>query len=361
MPSTIRTTHCQLEGMITKPPKKRTLHAQARKNRKNRGLLKDVVVKVHKVPKSVKNMQFQHDRAQKPVLNSKPPPSSTAAQPASSTASRKRKSASESGSNQEAPANKKLKAEHTTTAAAPSSSDTAAASPNATSTISRKRKADDVDEEPASKKLKTATTDAGDKKPQVPTKSPYILKDNGTHRTCFLDLAAELRNKIYTQAMDERLNINPRQAWGNEHPLQRTCKLIRSESNLLFHYVTSFQTNKLKHAFMFLHSRTREQKRSLASLRVSVPTATRADEHTLRSARRALYGFKRTFNRKGVQDTVVQMQLPVYDPNHDKTESQWVSVKELPLYEMMAGRRRNGRGGWERIQVTVKRPDDNQS
>lgn len=342
MPSSIRRTHCQLDGMVSKPPKKRTLHEQARNNRKDRGLLKDVVIKVHKVPEEVKNMVFQHDRSQKPPLSS-------STQPAPSTPSRKRKSLPEPDGKQHTPASKKRKADNTTSTSSPS----------------RKRKAgpepQDVDKEPASKKPKTANTDTETSTEQQPTKSPYLLKDDGTHHTCFLDLPAELRNEICGQAMNERLNINQRQTWGNEHPLQRTCKQIRAESNLLFHNVTKFQTNKLKHAWNFLYSRTKEQKHSLTSLRISAPTTSRADEHTLHAVRRTLHGFKRTWHRKGVKDSVVQFQLPVYDPDSDKTESHWVSVKEIPLYETMNGRRRNARGAWERIQVTVLRRTDQQS
>ncbi|KAK4494348.1 hypothetical protein PRZ48_014646 [Zasmidium cellare] len=325
--------------MATKPPRKRTLHEQARNSRKNRGLLKDVVVKVHKVPEEVKNMVFQHDRSQKPALSISTP----------STPSRKRKPPHESDSKQHAPASKKRKADNTTSTSSPP----------------RKRKAgpepQDVDKEPASKKPKTANTDTETSTEQQPTKSPYLLKDDGTRRTCFLDLPAELRNEICGQAMSERLNINQRQTWGNEHPLQRTCKQIRAESNLLFHNVTKFQTNKLKHAWKFLYSRTKEQKRSLSSLRISIPTTARAGEHTLHKVRRTLHNFKRTLHRQGVKDSVVQFQLPVYDPDSDKTESHWVSVKEMHLYETMNGRHRNAQGRWERIQVTVLRPTDEQS
>lgn len=371
MPSNITRAHCQLDSMVSKPPKRRTLHAKARKSKKDRGQLKDVVIKVHKVPEHVKNMHFQHDRSQKPALEVEgPKPASPLAAPGASTSSknkRKRTLPVDRDEAQEPRVSKKQKAEHT-------SASIEIASP------SRKRKAsgkpENGDEGPAHKKSKTPSTamtvgatesldgisataiNTGNTAPKPDEMLPFALKDDGTPRIGFLHLAAEIRNNIYSLAMSERLNLNPRQAWGNEHPLQRTCKLIRAESNYLFHNVTRFQTSKLKHVWKFLHSRTKTQKQSIASLRITTPIAGRVEQNTLRNVRRTLYGFKHTFSRKGLKDSVVLMQMPVYDPDNNTTELHWVSVAEIGLYETMSGRRRNAQGGWALTQVTVVRATD---
>lgn len=368
--------------MTAKPPKKRTLKRKAQEKQDKKNRPKDVVVKVHKVPECAKG-PFRHDRSQSFPDLSQPQQKQNVSeqkqtqqkkaeskasqkqkqaqtQPATSSKSLKRKACE--SDDEVAPLDKKHKADHT-----PSFETTAPISP--------KRKAafepeDHVylEQAPANKKQKTEATTLTDDaefaaSPDQPTNSqpatsPFLLKDDGTQRTSFLRLPAEIRNDIYGLAMDERLHLNQRQTWGNENPLQKTCKQIRGESSLLFHNITKFQTNNRKFAYTFIKSRSREQRASLSSVRISVPSKTRASEHSLRDVRRVIHGFNRTFNRKGLKQSVLQMELPVYDVDNDKIESHWVSVETVGFCETMEGRRRNSRGVWESIRVAVVRPTD---
>lgn len=334
MPPSIRRAHCDLEGMKANPPKARTLRRKAQAKNKNKHGLKDVVIKVHKVPKDA------------PVFDRRSPVERPAPE------SRKRKLEPTTTTNESPKKKIKIQDVPVTTPSLPAS---------------RKRKADsqveDAEQAPIEKKQKlevqTPSTTTEITTPPPPATSVFQdVKDDGTHRTCFLDLPPEIRNDIYHLAMDDRLNLNPRQAWGNEHPILKTCKQIRSESSLLFHNKTQFQTNKSKFAYAFIKSRSTEQKANLSSVRIAPVGQTRPTEQTLHKIRRTLHGFKRTFHRKGLDDSVIQMQMPVYDPDKDEIEDHWVSANEVGLYTTMEGHRRNNMGAMVYLKVVVLRPTD---
>ncbi|KAF7196551.1 hypothetical protein HII31_01921 [Pseudocercospora fuligena] len=92
------------------------------------------------------------------------------------------------------------------------------------------------------------------------------------NRTGFLDLPAELRNKVYNLALVKSRTIFIKDAKGKRRrpALLYTCRLIQAEASPIFYSTNSFQANSVASAALFLRGLNDQLLPLLRSLRATV-------------------------------------------------------------------------------------------
>ncbi|KAK4617796.1 hypothetical protein CLAFUW4_12037 [Fulvia fulva] len=159
--------------------------------------------------------------------------------------------------------------------------------------------------------------DSSESTARAPAASPSPPQPR--RKTGFLDLSAELRNKIYHQNMSypDEPSTRTDKNTPTEPTILSVCKQIRAEASKMY-WDKPFVFNDMGLAADFLKSITPEKRALIKDIQVVAPSPDRVAELTLRRVRRALIAWNKAYARKGLKDGVARIQMQIHEYMKDE-------------------------------------------